>query len=54
VGGALGAMARFAMNVFLRRNELFYAFTHLFSTLVGGFACFYAGFAILRWLRATL
>ena len=42
------------LNTMLQRNELFYAFTYLFSTLVGGFACFYAGFAILRWLRAAL
>jgi fluoride ion exporter CrcB/FEX len=94
LGGALGAMARFALNVFmqrdvafpwgtlganllgclvmgmlayliahstwfneagmLQRNELFYSFTYLFATLVGGFVCFYVGFAILRSLRVAL
>ena len=42
------------LNTMLQRNELFYSFTYLFSTLVGGFACFYLGFAILRSLRAAL
>ena len=42
------------MNTLLQRNELFYAFSYLFGTLVGGFACFYLGFAILRSLRAAL
>ena len=42
------------LNTMLQRNELFYAFSYLFATLVGGFACFYLGFAILRSLRAVL
>jgi len=42
------------LNTMLQRNELFYSFTYLFATLVGGFACFYIGFAILRLLRAAL
>ncbi|MDH3984409.1 MAG: fluoride efflux transporter CrcB [Gammaproteobacteria bacterium] len=42
------------LNTMLQRNELFYSFTYLFGTLVGGFACFYFGFAILRSLRAVL
>ena len=42
------------LNTMLQRNELFYSFTYLFSTLVGGFACFYLGFAIVRSLRAVL
>jgi len=42
------------LNTMLQRNELFYSFTYLFGTLVGGFACFYLGFAILRSLRAAL
>src|SRR5210317_430508 len=42
------------LNTMLQRNELFYSFTYLFTTLVGGFACFYLGYAILRSLRAAL
>ena len=42
------------LNTMLQRNELFYSFTYLFSTLVGGFACFSVGFAIVRSLRAAL
>src|SRR5210317_2102259 len=42
------------LNTMLQRNELFYSFTYLFTTLVGGFACFYLGFAIVRSLRAVL
>ncbi|MBT8081386.1 MAG: fluoride efflux transporter CrcB [Gammaproteobacteria bacterium] len=42
------------LNTMLQRNELFYSFTYLFATLVGGFACFYLGFATLRSLRALL
>ena len=42
------------LNTMLQRNELFYSFTYLFATLVGGFAFFYLGYAILRSLRALL
>ena len=42
------------LNTMLQRNELFYAFSYLFARLVGGFACFYLGFAILRSFRAIL
>jgi CrcB protein len=42
------------LNTMLQRNEIFYSFSYLFSTLVGGFACFYLGFAIVRTLRAAL
>ena len=42
------------LNTMLQRNELFYSFTYLFATLVGGFACFYLGFVILRSIRAPL
>jgi CrcB protein len=42
------------MNTMLQRSELFYAFTYLFATMVGGFACFYLGLAILRSIRALL
>jgi len=36
------------LNTMLQRNEVFYSFTYLFTTLVGGFACFYLGVAIMR------
>jgi len=42
------------LNTMLQRNEIFYSFTYLFSTLVGGYACFYLGFLITRSLRAAL
>ena len=42
------------LNTMLQRNEIFYSFTYLFATLVGGFACFYLGFVILRSIRALL
>ena len=42
------------LNTLLQRNELFFSFTYLFATLVGGFVCFYVGFAILRSLRVAL
>ncbi len=32
----------------IQKNELFYSFTYLVSTLVGGFACFYLGIVIMR------
>ena len=42
------------LDTMLQRSELFYSFAYLFATLAGGFACFYLGFAMLRWLRAAL
>jgi CrcB protein len=42
------------LHTMLQRNELFYSFSYLFATLVGGFACFYLGFTVLRSLRAVL
>jgi CrcB protein len=42
------------MHTMLQRNELFYSFSYLFGTLVGGFACFYLGFTVLRSLRAVM
>ncbi len=42
------------LHTMLQRNELFYSFSYLFGTLVGGFACFYLGFMVLRSLRAAL
>lgn len=42
------------INTMLQRNEIFYSFSYLFGTLIGGFACFYVGFMALRLLRAAL
>ena len=36
------------LNTMIQKNELFYSFSYLFSTLVGGFACFYLGIVITR------
>ncbi len=40
----------FELNVFLQRNDILIAFTYLFVTIVGGFACFYAGVVVTRTL----
>ena len=36
------------LHTMLQRNELFYSFSYLVSTLVGGFACFYFGVVLMR------
>jgi CrcB protein len=36
------------LNTMIEKNELFYSFSYLVSTLVGGFACFYVGVIIMR------
>ncbi len=36
------------LKTMIQKNELFYSFSYLFSTLVGGFACFYLGIVIMR------
>ena len=36
------------INTMLQRNEIFYSFSYLVGTLVGGFACFYMGIMIIR------
>ena len=38
----------FELNVFLQRNDILIAFSYLFATIVGGFACFYAGVVVTR------
>ena len=35
----------------LQRNEILASFSYLVASVVGGFACFYAGFMLLRMLR---
>ncbi len=36
------------LNTMIQKNELFYSFSYLVTTLVGGFACFYLGIVVLR------
>jgi CrcB protein len=38
------------LNTMLQKNEIFYSFTYLVGTLVGGFACFYIGVVCMRTL----
>ena len=39
------------LHTMLQRSELLYSFAYLVTTMIGGFACFYLGFALLRALR---
>ena len=39
------------LNTMIQKNELFYSFSYIVSTLVGGFACFYLGIVIMRALQ---
>ena len=36
------------INTMLQRNEIFYSFTYLVGTLLGGFACFYLGIVFVK------
>ena len=36
------------LNTMIQKNELFYSFSSLVGTLVGGFACFYIGIVLMR------
>ena len=38
-------------HTMLQRNEIFASFLYLTVSVVGGFACFYVGFMLLRMLR---
>ncbi len=39
------------MHTMLQRNEILASFSYLMASVIGGFACFYAGFTLLRILR---
>ena len=39
------------LHTMLHRSELLNSFAYLMATLVGGFACFYIGFMLLRAIR---
>lgn len=36
------------LSTMIQKNELFYSFSYLVGTLVGGFACFYVGIVLMR------
>ncbi|MCH7637224.1 MAG: fluoride efflux transporter CrcB [Proteobacteria bacterium] len=38
-------------HTMLQRNEIFASFLYLMASVVGGFACFYVGFMLLRMIR---
>ena len=38
------------LNAMMQRNEIFYSFSYLVGTLLGGFACFYVGTVLVRML----
>ena len=38
------------INTMLQKNEIFYSFSYLVGTLLGGFACFYIGVMCIRML----
>lgn len=38
------------LNTMLQKNEIFYSFSYLVGTLIGGFACFYIGIIGIRLL----
>ena len=40
-------------HTMLQRNEIFASFSYLMASVIGGFACFYAGFMLLRMLRGV-
>lgn len=39
------------LHTMLQRNEILASFSYLMASVIGGFACFYAGFMLLRMLR---
>jgi len=36
------------LNTMLQKNEIFYSFSYLAGTMIGGFACFYVGVVFVR------
>lgn len=36
------------LHTMLQRSEIFYSFAYLMGSIIGGFACFYLGFMLLR------
>lgn len=40
------------LHTMLQRNEILGSFSYLLASIVGGFACFYAGFVFMRMLKS--
>jgi CrcB protein len=39
------------LHTMLQRSEILNSFAYLVATMIGGFACFYVGFIVLRAIR---
>ena len=39
------------LHTMLQRSEILNSFAYMMATMIGGFACFYIGFAVLRAIR---
>ncbi len=50
--GSFTTLSAFVMelNTMIQKNELFYSFSYIVGTMVGGFVCFYLGFVLMRGL----
>jgi CrcB protein len=48
--GSFTTLSAFVMelNTMVQKNELFYSFSYIVATMVGGFVCFYLGFVLMR------
>ncbi len=53
--GSFTTLSAFVMelNTMIEKNELFFAFSYIVGSLVGGFVCFYLGFMLLRSLQGS-
>lgn len=54
--GSFTTLSAFVMelNTMVQKNELFYSFSYIVATLVGGFACFYLGVVAMRALSSRI
>lgn len=54
--GSFTTLSTFVMelNTMVQKNELFYSFSYIVVTLVGGFACFYLGVVVTRALASRM
>ncbi|NND36387.1 MAG: fluoride efflux transporter CrcB [Gammaproteobacteria bacterium] len=54
--GSFTTLSAFVMelNTMVQKNELFYAFSYIVVTLVGGLACFYLGVVAMRALSSKI
>lgn len=53
--GSFTTLSAFIMelNTMVQKNELFYSFSYIVVTMVGGFVCFYLGFVLMRSLTVS-